>query len=77
MKRTILVLSVLVVAAAPAFAQMEKRLRVLYDREAFRKRAPALGVMMPELKLRGLDGKPVKLSSFRKKPLVVIGGAYT
>lgn len=57
--------------------QMEKRLRVLYDRAAFRALAPAVGQRLPELTLTALDGKSVKLSSLRQKPLVVIGGAYT
>ena len=64
--------------SATVYGQMEKRLEVLYDRSAFRKRAPAIGKKLADLTLRDLKGKKVTLSSLRrKKPLVIIGGAYT
>lgn len=69
---------VLLLLAAAAHGQMEKRLRVLYDREAFRKRSPAIGKTITALGLRNLEGKKVTLASlWKKKPLVIIGGAYT
>ena len=71
-----LVLMLLLITTT-AHGQMEKRLRVLYDRKAFRKRSPAVGKSFPELVLRDLKGKKVSLKSLRTKPLVVIGGAYT
>lgn len=74
MKILLLVTTFLAVLAP---AQMEKRLRGLYDREAFRRRAPVPGRMLPELVLRDLEGKRVSLSSLRGRPLVLLGGAYT
>ncbi|MFT7618446.1 MAG: hypothetical protein ACI97A_002089 [Planctomycetota bacterium] len=61
-----------------AFGQMEKRVRVLYDREAFRKQSPAVGKLMTNLTLRDLKGRKVSLAILRKTHrLVIIGGAYT
>lgn len=71
-----LFLLVLITTVLPA--QMEKRVRVLYDREAFRKLAPAVGAVLPALDLRGLDGKKVSLTTLAaKRRLVIIGGAFT
>ena len=68
---------ILLLLTSCAFGQMEKRGRVLYERAQFRKLAPAVGKTLPDLTLRDLSGKKVSLASLRKKPLVIIGGAYT
>lgn len=38
---------------------------------------PKVGEVAPDFTLRGLDGKPVSLTSFRGKPVVVEFGSYT
>lgn len=67
----------MVLLAAAAHGQMEKRALELYRLEAFRKRSPAVGKKMLDLRLRDLDGKKVKLAGPHSKPLVIIGGAFT
>ncbi|HGY91743.1 MAG TPA: hypothetical protein ENK43_11285 [Planctomycetes bacterium] len=75
MKSIPLILAFLVL---PLTGQMEKRLRVLYDRKAFRLRSPVLGAQIPDLVLRDLDGKKVSLRKLVKsRRVVLIGGAYT
>ena len=75
MKAILLTLALL---AGTLSAQMEKRVRVLYDREAFRKRTPIPGAMLPGLTLQDLKGRKVNLLKLAsKKRLIIIGGAWT
>ncbi len=72
------ILLAVALCALPLTGQMEKRLRVLYDRKAFRLRAPVLGAQIPDLVLRDLAGKKVSLRELAKsRRVVLIGGAYT
>ncbi len=68
---------VMLLLAGSLAAQMEKRDLDLYRLDEFRKRSPAVGKKIGELELRDAAGKKIKLSDLRKKPLVIIGGAYT
>ena len=64
--------------AATSAGQMEKRLRVLYDRKKFRSHEPAVGASLPKLVLRDLEGANVQLAKVcAKRRVVIIGGAYT
>lgn len=64
-------------AAAPATAQMEKRLAELYDPERFAAAAPAVGAETPDLQLCDLDGRPRCLQALRGRIVVLIKGSYT
>jgi hypothetical protein len=67
----------LALAATSCFAQMEKREANLYDASKFATAYPPIGSQAPELELTDLDGKPVRLSDFRGKTVVLIKGGYT
>ncbi len=72
------ILLIVALCTVPLTGQMEKRLRVLYDRKAFRLRTPVLGAQLPDLVLRDLKGKKVSLRALAKsRRVVLIGGAYT
>ena len=60
-----------------AVQQMEIRKSEQYNKEEFEKSKPAIGEQAPEIELKTLDGKPVKLSSYRGKNIVVIKAGYT
>lgn len=62
-------------AALPA--QMEKRGEALYDREAFRADAPAVGSQAPDLVLCDLDGRLQALSAYRGRVVVIIKAGFT
>ena len=57
--------------------QMELRESESYDEETFATSKPAVGSAAPDMTLKTLDGKPVNLSSYRGKNIVVIKAGYT
>lgn len=73
----IIVACVCVSGSAIAFQQMELRKFEQYAQQAFEKSKPAIGETAPEIELKTLDGKPVKLSSYRGKHIVVVKAGYT
>ncbi len=62
---------------SPAPAQMEKRTEDLYDPAAFRGAAPAVGTVAADFVVADLEGRPVALSSFRGRTLILVKGGYT
>lgn len=68
---------VLALGAVIATGQMEKRSDDLYDLEALRTAAPAVGTQSTDLAFAGIDGRMWSLSSFRGKVLVIVKGGYT
>jgi peroxiredoxin len=59
------------------FQQMEKRSLSLYDAATFAKENPIVGSTAPDLQMTDLDGKPVRLSSFSGKTIVLTKAGYT
>ena len=57
--------------------QMELREKESYDEKLFAASKPAVGSSAPDMTLKTLDGKSVKLSSFKGKNIVVIKAGYT
>lgn len=56
---------------------MEKREDALYRQMKFVAANPRIDGMAPALALKTLDGKPVNLSSYFGKPLIIVKGSYT
>lgn len=69
--------------AGTVHGQMEKRHLALYRLQAFLKRAPTIGASLGTFKLRDLTGKhrvlplAARAGEKSRRPLVIIGGAYT
>ena len=63
--------------ATTATAQMEKRGEGGYDPGAFRRAAPAVGSVAPDLRLLDLEGRPRSLRAMLGRWVVLIKGSYT
>lgn len=67
----------LVLATAPARAQMELRQADLYDPATFAAFAPAVGDDCPDLWLCDLTGRPRALAALRGRTVVLVKGSFT
>ncbi|NRA95132.1 MAG: hypothetical protein HRU14_02880 [Planctomycetes bacterium] len=67
----------LVLLAALAAAQMEKRWTGRYDGVSFAEAAPAVGAFVPDLVLATLDGRVHSLHEHLGRTIVLIKAAYT